>query len=102
MFSKFDKFYQQTDPRNSKTPKQGEHKENNTKHIMIKLLKASIKENILKESQGEKTHIHRETTRMSINILSETKQAMGQRKEKKTINRNLHPVKISLGEKRKN
>lgn len=45
IFSKFDYFYQQTDPGNSMTPKQDEHKEKHTKAIMIELLETSIKEN---------------------------------------------------------
>lgn len=77
MFSKFDEFYQETDPRSSMTPKQDEHKENNAKLIMIKLLKTSIKENILKQSQGKSTYTQRNKTRMSLDILLETKQATG-------------------------
>ena len=57
-------------------------------HNTIKQLKTSIKENIFKAITGKTTHIHRGTkTRMSTDILSETKEVIGQCREKKTINR---------------
>lgn len=78
IFSKFDYFYQQTDPGNSITPKQDEHKENHTKAIMIELLETSIKENFFFLIARKKTHMHRETKmRMSTDIFLETKQAIG-------------------------
>lgn len=67
---------------------------------MIRLLKTSIKENSFKATTGKKDTCTEEQ-KMSTDNLLETKQAIGQRRGKKTINRESMFHENILGKNRK-
>lgn len=58
LFPKFDQNYRSIDSKSSINPKQDKKKENYTENIIIKLLKTSGKETILKRAKAGQGEIH--------------------------------------------